>query len=99
MDLNLDGDGVRKNNVHIKALMSVTNTDQGKRSNKCNECAFVSSHASSMRVHLKRHSGEKSNKCNQCNYACSDPSALRRHFKTHSEEKSHKCNQCDFASF
>ena len=70
----------------------------GEKTNKCNQCDFVSSQASNLRRHLKTHSGEKSNKCNQCDYASSYASHLRTHLKRHSGEKLNKCNQCDFAS-
>ena len=68
------------------------------KSNKCNQCDYASSHAGTLRQHLKMHSGEKSNKCNQCDFASSKAGNLRIHLKTHSGEKSNKCNQCNFAS-
>ena len=67
MDQNHDWS---KNNANIETSARVT-TDQGKRSNKCNQCAYASSYASHLRTHLKTHNGEKPNKCNQCNYASS----------------------------
>ena len=39
-----------------------------QKSRKCNQCNYVSSDPSSLRVHLKTHSGEKKNKCSQCEY-------------------------------
>ena len=88
MDQNLVDD-VSKNNVRIKALMSVTNTGQGKNSNtstqhkqnKCRQCDYASSHTSELRTHLMIHSGEKPNKCNQCDFASTYQSALRTHLK------------------
>ena len=68
------------------------------KSHKCNHCNYASSHASTLKAHLKIHSGEKSNKCNQCDYASSEADHLKRHFISHSGEKSDKCYQCDFAS-
>ena len=75
-----------KNNVNIEAAMSMggTTTHQDRRSNKCKQHEYMSSHASNLRLHLKTHSGEKQYKCNQCDYACSHVGNLRRHFKTHS---------------
>ena len=72
-----------KNNVNIEAAMSMggTTTHQDRRSNKCNQHEYMSSHASNLRLHLKTHSGEKQYKCNQCDYACSHVGDLRRHFK------------------
>ena len=61
---------LRRLNVNEKApIMRVTKTCKDKRSNKCNQCEYSSSHAGQFKTHLKSHSGEKSNKCNQCNYA------------------------------
>ena len=67
------------------------------KSHKCNHCNYASSHASTLRTHLKIHSGEKSNKCNQCDYTSSRADVLRTHLKRHRGEKSNKGNQCDFA--
>ena len=64
-----------------------------KKSNKCDQCDYVSSQAGHLRTHLKTHSGEKSNKCNQCGYASYRAGDL----KTHSIEKANKCNYCDYA--
>ena len=69
----------------------VRKTNKAMRSNKCNQCDFVSSQAGPLRTHLKTH-GEKQNKCNQCDYASSQASNLRTHSKTHSGEKSNNCN-------
>ena len=69
-----------------------------KKSNKCDQCDYISCYASHLRTHLKTHSGKKSYKCNQCEYASSRADSLRTHLKTHSGEKSNRCNQCDFAS-
>ena len=38
-------------------------THSAEKSNKCNQCDFISSQASNLRTHFKIHSGEKSNKC------------------------------------
>ena len=56
-------------------------THSGEKSNKCKQCDYASSRASSLRQHLKIHSGEKSNKCNQCDYVCTNLSSLRTHLK------------------
>ena len=37
---------------------------EGEKSNKCNQCDFVSFQAGNLRRHLKTHSGEKLIKCN-----------------------------------
>ena len=73
-------------------------THSGKKSNKCNQCDFVSFYEGALRTHLKTHSGEKWNKCNQCEYKSSRADHLRTHLKIHSGEKSYKCNQCNYAS-
>ena len=78
-------------NVKIKITSNVI------KSNKCNQCDYASSRASSLRTHLKTHSGEKQNKCNQCDFASAHVSYLKTHLKMHSGEKSNKCNQCDYA--
>ena len=89
---------------HFKAPISTfslatpSTSHSGEKSNKCNQCDFVSSYASTLRTHLKIHRGEKSRKCSQCDFASSYASVLRTHLKTHSGEKSNKCNQCDYAS-
>ena len=54
---------------------------EGIKSNKCNQCHYVSFRADNLRTHLKTHSGEKSYKCNQCDYASSRAGDLRRHLK------------------
>ena len=95
MDQDLENYDSSANNVCIKSPKTMTKSDKGKRSNKCNQC---DSQAVDLRRHLKMHIGEKSNKCNQCDYASCYESALRAHFKTHSGEKQNKCNQCDYAS-
>ena len=73
------------NGAHVKIPKKTT--DNVIKSNKCNQCDYDSSHAFTLRTHLKTHSGEKSNKCNQCDFASSDASNLRKHLKTHSGEK------------
>ena len=52
-----------------------------EKSNKCNQCDFASSYASTLKTHLETHSREKSNKCNQCGYASSRASHLKAHMK------------------
>ena len=46
--------------------------NQWKKSNKCSQCNYSSSHAGHLRRHLKTHSGEKSNKCSQCDFTPSE---------------------------
>ena len=72
--------------------------NSGEKLNKCNQCPYTSSTASSLRNHLHKHSGEKPNKCNKCDYASGYVGALKRHLITHTGEKPNKCNQCDYAS-
>ena len=62
-------------------LRAHLNIHSGEKSNKCNQCDYASSQASSLGVHLNAHIGEKSSKCNQCYYAFSYASNLRTHFK------------------
>ena len=54
------------------------------KTNKCNQCDFISFYKSALRKHLKIHSGEKPNKCNQCDFAPSQAGHLRAHLKKHS---------------
>ena len=64
-----------------------TETNNGEKSNVCNQCDYASPRASNLRTHLKMHSGEKSNKCNQCDYVSFEASNLRRHLEMHCGEK------------
>ena len=58
---------------------------------KCNQCEYASSHADSLRTHLKTHSGEKPWKCSQCDFASSYSHHLRLHLKSHIDgEKTNK---------
>ena len=54
-------------------------TDNSKKSKKCNQCEYASSHTGHLRAHLKTHSGEKSNECNQCYFASSQTDNFRTH--------------------
>ena len=58
MDQNLENCGLSKNDdiVVIKAHMRVTNAS--KKSNKCNQCGYASSHMDNLRTRLKTHSGK-----------------------------------------
>ena len=60
----------------------------GEKSNKCNQCDFVSSHTSTLWIYLKMHSGEKSNICSQCDFVSSHAGNLRKHVVSHGGEKS-----------
>ena len=97
MDQDLIDDGFSESVVNVDVPWRNTNNEVVK-SNKCNQCNFVSSYAGNLKKHLKTHSGEKSNKCNQCDFASSEAGNLRRHLKTHSGDKSNKCNQRDYAT-
>ena len=55
---------------NVKSLKK--NADSLKKSHKCYQCDYASSHTGHLRTHLKTHSGEKSNKCNQCDFASSN---------------------------
>ena len=59
MDPNLEMNQLRKTNVDGKVPM--TNTNDGKKLNKCNQCDFASCYASALKTHFKTHSGEMSN--------------------------------------
>ena len=63
MERNVENFELLKDNVTMKGTMGVTKTGQGKKSNKCNRCDYVSSEAGDLRTHLKTHSGEMSKKC------------------------------------
>ena len=96
MDQNIGqpGSNESKGNVQV----SRKGTTNGEKSNKCNQCDYATSQASTLKKHLKTHSGDKSNKCNQCDFASSRADTFRTHLKTHTRQKLNKCNQCDFAS-
>ena len=98
MDQNLGNGDLSKNNDNSKAPVKLMKIGEGKRSNKCSQCDYVTSWTANLRKHLKTHSREKSNKCNQCDYASSNPSTLRVHLKMHTGEKSNKCIHCDYES-
>ena len=70
----------------------------GEKGNKCDQCSFASSRASSLKRHMVIHFGGKSFKCDQCTYASSRASDLRRHMGIHSGGKPFKCDQCRFTS-
>ena len=63
----------------------------GEKSNKCNQCDYASSYASSLRTHVKTHGGQKLNKCVQCVFSSSQAGNLRTHLKIHSGEKLYHC--------
>ena len=99
MDQNVEYNEVNEGDVSMKTPIQVTKDGQyDKRSNRCNQCQYASSHIGNFKMHLKMHNGEKSEKCNQCSYATSHAGTLKRHLKMHSGEKSNQCNQCDFTS-
>ena len=77
-DLGKISNNSTKDNEEL-SMRKITKTK--KMSQKCNQCNFASSWASSLRDHLKTHSGEKPNKCNQCNYASIQAVGLRRHMQ------------------
>ena len=76
----------------------MTETNNGEKSNKCNQCDYAFSQASNLRTNLKRNIGEKLIECNQCDYGTFHAGSLKTHFKTHTGEKPNKCNKCDYAS-
>ena len=95
MDETLGQDNPNVNKAIVK--VTVKETNNRCKSNKCNQCKYSTFKASRLNRHLKTHSGEKLSKCNQCDYVCFQASNLKTHLKTHSGEKSNKCNQCVFA--
>ena len=97
MDQNKELYEMSVHDASIETPLQETKTDQCKKSNKCNQCEYATSHTGNLKMHLKIHSGEKSLKCNLCKYSSSHAGHLRIHLKIHSGEKSIKCNQCDFA--
>ena len=97
MDFNLDPEeeeGLDSN----EASWGVNQQHSREKSNKCNQCDYISSQAGNLKRHMQTHYGEKFNKCNQCNFASSRTDILRRHLKIHIGEKSHKCNQGEYKS-
>ena len=58
----------------------------GEKSNKCNQCDYASTHAFTLRRHLKTHNGEKSNRCNQCDFASPLAGNLSWHLITHTPQ-------------
>ena len=77
--------------------MHFEETHSGEESNKCGHCDFASILASTLRMHLQRHSGEKSN-ATCVTLHQSRQGNLRTHLKTQGGEKENKCDQCDFTS-
>ena len=69
MDQNLANKYSSNSDAIVKVAIKETNI--GEKTNKCNQCKYVSSWTSALKTHLKIHSGEKSNKCNQYDYASS----------------------------
>ena len=63
MDQTLEQHDSSGNKTNVKVPMRETNN--GEKTNKCNQCAFAASQAGDLKIHLKTHSGEKPNKCNQ----------------------------------
>ena len=88
MEQNLENYGLEDANVKILNK----NTENIRKSHKCNQCDYVSSHTGHLRAHLKKHSGEGSYKCNLCDFASSQAGDLRRHLKIHSGEKTNATN-------
>ncbi|XP_022184546.2 zinc finger protein 26 [Nilaparvata lugens] len=63
----------------------------------CTHCSFKTSRASSLRIHVRRHTGHKPFSCNICNYRSACSSDLRRHIRTHTGEKPFICEYCGFS--
>ena len=82
MDKNLDNHDLSRYDENMEAPIRVTKT--GKRSNKCNQCNFASSHIHNLRQQLKIHIGEQSKKCNHCDTETFQTSQLKRHLLIHS---------------
>ena len=73
--------------IKLDDKISMRETNNCKKSHKCNQCNFASSWTNNLRKHMKAHSGEKSNTCNQCDYASSRADSLRRHLESGVEKR------------
>ena len=51
-----------------------------------------SNSASSLKIHIKKHTGEKLHEYNHCNYSCNNPANLITHIKKHTRENQYNCN-------
>ena len=81
--------------VWLCLLSSTCCEESQEKSQKCNKCEYLVSHANTLKVHMKIHPGENDVKCNIC------PSMLHEEYtvkRKSFEVKSHKCNQCEYIS-
>ena len=85
--MGTDTKQTQKSKKCYEAFRRVLQADRKEKLMNCNQCNYASSHADSLKNHLKMHSGEKSNKCKQCDYASSQASNMKTHLKIHSGEK------------
>ena len=81
--MGTDTKQTQKSKKCYEAFRRVLQADRKEKLMNCNQCNYASSHADSLKNHLKMHSGEKSNKCNQCGIAFTHTGNLTRHLKTH----------------